>query len=119
MAKKVLIIDDDLTNIKILEARLKDKGFYVYAASNGEEGLNVAKTEIPDIIILDVEMPHMNGYTFLLELKKKDGMDSIPVIVLTAHQENQPIFELKGVCDYLIKPLNFDDLFKKISEVLE
>ncbi|MDP8212903.1 MAG: response regulator [Candidatus Zapsychrus exili] len=118
MSKKILIIDDDLTSIKLLEARLVSKGFEVCMAINGEQGIAQAEAQNPDMIILDVEMPRMNGYTFLSKLKKIDSLQSIPVIVSTAHQENQPIFELKGVVGYLIKPLNFDDLFEKIDKIL-
>jgi CheY-like chemotaxis protein len=119
MAKKILLIDDDKLNITLTQTRLESKGYEVAAAYNGEEGLLAVEEFLPDLIILDVEMPVMNGYTFLNTLKKKEKeYSSIPVLVLTAHDEMQPIFQLKGVRGYLIKPINFDLLFEKISEQL-
>ena len=60
-------------------------------------------------------MPRMNGYMFKSELNKDAGLKSIPVIVLTTHEENQPIFHLKGVKSYLIKPVNLDALVEKVN----
>ena len=81
--------------------------------------LEKALAETPDLILLDVQMPEMNGYTFMLELEKIKECVNIPVIVLTAHQEMQPIFERKGVKGYLIKPLNFDEVHKLIDDCLQ
>jgi len=118
MAYKVLCIDDDQVNIKILQKRLEDKGYHVLLALNGEEGLKRADEGKPDLIILDVEMPTMDGYQFMMQRNRKPELITTPVIVLTAHEEMQPIFELKGVKDYLVKPINFELLFQKIETYL-
>jgi len=118
MPSKILLIDDDQVNVKLVETQLTKEGFNVVVAAEGEEGLAKAKDEQPDLIILDVEMPNMNGYTFLTELKKTE-QKGIPVIVLTAHEENQPIFKLKGVKDYIVKPVEVDDLIFKIKALTD
>jgi len=118
MAKKILVVDDNQFNVQLVQARLEQKHYEVITAFDGHEGLEKAKTQNPDLILLDVQMPEMNGYTFMVELEKIEGVHEMPVIVLTAHQEMQPIFERKGVRGYFIKPLNFDEVLKIIKEIL-
>ena len=119
MAKKILVVDDDQINVKLVKARLETANFEVLTAFDGDVGLEKVRTEKPDLIILDVQMPRMNGYTFMIELKKIESAKGVPVIVLTAHETMQPIFTLKGVKGYLVKPLNFDQLFEKITQCFE
>ena len=118
MPKKILVIDDDRTNTTLLKARLEASHFAVVTANDGDVGLEVLKKEKPDLIILDVEMPKMNGYTFLTEMKKLDEFKSRPVIVLTAHENMQPIFGLKGVKGYFVKPLKIEPLLEKIVQCI-
>ncbi|HNV23418.1 MAG TPA: response regulator [Candidatus Omnitrophota bacterium] len=118
MAQKILLIDDDRINLKIIQPQLVNQGFEVFLAFNGAEGLKVAVEKMPDLIVLDVEMPEMNGYTFMVNKNKDERIKSIPVIVLTSHQENQPIFQLKGVKAYLIKPIDVNRLLDRIQGVL-
>ena len=115
MAKTILAVDDDLVNIRILQTRLKKQGYEVAVALDGQGALHKLETITPDLIILDVQMPNMNGYTFLLELRKIKKFDSVPVIVLTAHNEMEPIFKFNGVKGYIVKPIDFDVLFKKME----
>jgi DNA-binding response OmpR family regulator len=63
-------------------------------------------------------MPGMNGFTFLVQLRKLEDLKNTPVIVLTAHAENKPIFQRHGISSYLVKPVNFDDLFAKLNAIL-
>ncbi len=118
MSKKILVIDDDQLNIKLVKSRLEASQYQVITASDGEEGLQKVLKEKPDLVILDVQMPKMNGYTFMLEFRKLSEFSSIPVIVLTAHEEMQPIFTLKGVRGYLVKPIKFELLFEKLNALL-
>ena len=115
MPYTILCVDDDQVNVKILQKRLEEGGYNVLLALDGELGLERAKKEQPDLIILDVEMPTVDGYQFMIERNKNQELIETPVIVLTAHEEMQPIFELKGVKDYLVKPINFDLLFDKLE----
>ena len=118
MAQKILVIDDDRINVKIIQSRLENEGYEATTALDGTEGLEMVKKSLPDLIILDIQMPKMNGYTFMIELKKIPSGVSIPVIVLTAYDDMEPIFRLKGVREYLVKPINFDELFEKIKKCL-
>ena len=101
-----------------MESRLSKAGYEVARALNGEQGLKQAANLKPDLIILDIEMPQMNGYTFVIELKKIEPIMNTPVVVLTAHEENKAIFARKGISHYLVKPVNFDVLFAKMNEIL-
>ena len=116
MAQKILVIDDDQVNVQLVQSRLQANGYEVISALDGEAGLRKVKSEQPDLVILDVQMPKMNGYTFMTEYKRIGA--AAPVIVLTAHQEMQPIFTLKGVRGYLVKPLKIENLLEKIKECI-
>jgi len=118
MAYKILCVDDDQINIKVMQKRLEEKGYNVLLALDGEAGLQRAVSDQPHLIILDVEMPKMDGYQFMMQRNKNKTLVNTPVIVLTAHEEMQPIFEMKGVKDYLVKPINFDILFEKLKVYL-
>ena len=118
MAYKILCVDDDQINVKVMQKRLEEKGYQVLIALDGEVGLQRAVSDQPHLIILDVEMPKMDGYQFMMQRNKNKTLVGTPVIVLTAHEEMQPIFEMKGVKDYLVKPINFDMLFEKLKVYL-
>ena len=119
MPKTVLAIDDDLGNLKVLQSRLGKEGFKVVVAIDGEGGLKKLEEIMPDLIILDVKMPNMNGYTFMLELRKLKKFDAVPIIVLTSYNEMEPIFKFNNVRDFIVKPVNFDTLFEKINACLK
>lgn len=118
MGKKVLVIDDDPTSGLLMESRLSKAGYEVTRALNGLLGLESARRLRPDLIVLDIEMPEMNGYTFIMELKKDELFKDMPVVVLTAHEENRAIFARRGISNYFVKPVNFDQLLNKVAELL-
>lgn len=116
MSKKILVIEDDPVNLQLVEFRLEKEGYEVVSARDGDIGLEKAQNEKPDLILLDVEMPNMNGYFFIAELHKEEAMKSIPIIVLTAHENMKHAFSKRQVKAYMTKPIDFDQLFAKISE---
>jgi CheY-like chemotaxis protein len=118
MPKTILIVDDEPVAREFARKKITDGGYTVLIAENGEEALGVIGRTKPDLILLDVEMPKMNGYTFIGELAKKNFSPKIPVIVLTAHEELGPIFKRHGVKEYLIKPLKIDQALAKIKELV-
>lgn len=118
MGKIILIVDDDPVGMKLMASRLSKENYTVLAASDGMEGLVIMKADVPDLLILDIEMPEMNGYTVLLEKQKDPAIKDIPVIVQTAHEENRGIFARRGITHYLVKPVNFDTLLTKIRELV-
>ncbi len=118
-AKKILIADDEQQLALAVKIRLQSRGYQVVTASNGEEALEMAKQEHPDLIILDVLMPVMDGYSCLRELNTRFGRGKIPVIILTARDRMKDLFELEGVADYVIKPFDHEDLLVRIERALK
>lgn len=118
MAKRILVIDDEPDVVKMLRARLESNGYNVVSASDGEEGLGKVGSEKPDLIILDIRMPRMDGYTFLRELKSKQEGNILPVIVLSAKGEMKDLFAVEGIRDYLVKPYRPEELLEKIRKHL-
>jgi len=119
MSKTVLIVDDEVLIVDISKRKLQEHGFEVMTALNGEEALAQLKIKIPDLIVLDVQMPDMNGYTFILEKNKVPAYVSIPVIMVTALIKTEEVFKHHGVLAYLIKPLKLQELVDKVVEVLK
>lgn len=118
MSKKILVIDDDPNIVELLKRRLLASQYQVVTASNGEEGLKQVADEKPDLIIVDVLMPKMDGYTFVRTLRRDDEHRALPVIVLTAKDKMKDLFELEGVKDYIVKPYRPEDLMEKVKRNL-
>jgi CheY-like chemotaxis protein len=118
MPKTILIVDDEEIVVDIAKRKLIQEGFMVIGVGDGEKALQVLREGPVDLIVLDVEMPNMNGYTFMAERAKIPGGNSAPVIVLTAYDSMEHILKRHGICAYLQKPLQFSDLLVKIREVL-
>ena len=118
MAKKILVIDDDPTSNSLVSFLLKANEFDVFVAADGEEGLRRTQTEKPDLVVLDIMMPKMDGYSFLRELKKTNWQKMPLVIMLTSKDSMQDLFKLEGVSDYFIKPLDTTKFLRRIKELL-
>lgn len=119
MSKKILVVDDDPTLVKVVQPFLESQDFTITIAHDGEEAIEVIKKKIPDLIVLDVQMPKMNGYTFIFELKKIPNTNNIPIIVLTAKEGMAEIFKIEGVKEYIIKPFKPEVLLAAINKALE
>ena len=117
MSKKVMVVDDEPRLISVVEAYLEQEGFEVATASNGQEALFVARETRPDLIILDVMMPEMDGYEFL-RLHRKEA--ETPVILLTAKvEEDDKVIGLElGADDYVTKPFRPRELVARVRAVL-
>ncbi len=115
-ASKVLIVDDDPDFSQLLEFDLRKKGYEVITACNGEEGLERAKSENPGLIILDIKMPKMDGYTFVRRLKKEELTKETPLIVLTSYEPMKDMFQLEGVIDYFVKAANMENLLNTVAK---
>jgi len=103
--KVILLVDDDLTLREMYEERLKAEGFDIIQASNGEEAIKKAKENKPNIILLDIMMPKINGFDVLKEVKADPDLKEIPVIVLTALIQDVDRVQGKklGAVDYIVK----------------
>lgn len=119
MQKKIMVVDDDSTSNTLVSFLLKSSGYETVVASDGEEALNKAKEEKPDLIVLDVGMPKMDGFTFLGELKRVSGSQCPPIIMLTAKDQMQDIFRMEGVLAYFVKPLDSDKFLSKVRRYFE
>jgi DNA-binding response OmpR family regulator len=118
---KVLIVDDEADLISTVQYRLKFAQCDVVTASNGQEGLEKAAAEKPDIILLDTNMPIMSGHEMLEHLRADPALKDIPVIMLTARCEAHDIATASslGVSDYITKPFDFTQLMDRIRAVLQ
>jgi len=114
----ILCVDDDEVTRRLLERLLKNAGFDVIAAKSGMEALAGVGRKKPDIILLDIMMPEMDGYEVCSKLQENDETSYIPVIFITALEEEQDkarAFTV-GATDYLVKPIKKDDLMQKIRK---
>jgi len=120
MAEKILFVDDDLDILALVEMNLISDGFEVICAVDGPEALVKAKEENPDLILLDIGLPGMDGYEVLDKLKEDPNLVNTPVIMLTAYaQQDQKIRGLRaGVEDYITKPFEAEELLLRIRNVL-
>ena len=118
MAKKILIVDDDRINVTLISFSLREKGYEVLSADDGEAGIAAVKAARPDLIVLDVQMPRMGGFEFMAELKSVPGGNTIPVIMLTANETLQETFFSEGVKGYFVKPVDPEKLEAKIGQCL-
>lgn len=121
MAAKILAIDDEPDVLLIIKTGLTVEGFEVITASNGTDGLALAKEEKPDLVILDVMMPEMDGFEVLSKIKEDDNIAQTPVIMLTGLSERSKIQHalISGVGCYIVKPFDFGDLLHKVHVELK
>ena len=117
----LLVADDDPEILTLLSLRLKQRGYEVFEAIDGEKALEEARERHPDLVILDVMMPQKNGWEVARELKHDEKTKGIGIIVLTAIGEkmNEITSPLYGADEYIDKPFEFDRLEKAIASVLE
>lgn len=117
---KILIVDDEIDTLLPLQKSLEVEDYLIVGASNGPEALIKAKTELPDLIILDLMMPEMDGYEVCEKLKKDPLTKNIPVIILTAKDAVRD--KVKGLDigadDYVTKPFNLKELKARIKSAL-
>ena len=116
--KKILVVDDEPEFVDMLKIRLEANDYAVVTAANGKEGVEKAAAEKPDLILLDILMPEMDGYSALKELKANNETRDIPVIVVTAKSKMQGLFLVEGINDYVVKPFEADDLLLRIKRVI-
>lgn len=117
---RVLVVDDEADIVSTVQYRLEFCEFEVITAANGKEGLEKAANEKPDLILLDISMPVMNGHKMLERLKNSPDLKDIPVIMLTAYSDAKDVAKAAelGIVDYVTKPFDFTELMGKISNAL-
>ena len=113
--QRILIVDDDPRIVRFIRVKLTASGYQVFTAAGGEEALDVVRDSRPDIMILDIIMPGMDGFKVLQQVR---GSSSMPVIALSARSENGPKALSLGACDFIVKPFDVDSLVTMIQEKL-
>ena len=118
--QKILVVDDDPQILTLLAMRLKQRGYEVIEAPDGEKALEEARAKAPDLVLLDVMMPQKNGWEVARELKQDPKTKDIGIVILTAIGEkmNELTSPLYGADAYVDKPFDFDTLEKTITKVL-
>lgn len=121
MAKKILVVDDERHIVRLVEVNLTRAGYDVVTAYDGVEALEKVKSEHPDMIVLDVMMPRMNGFEVLKRLQADPATQDIPVIMLTAKAQDADIFRgwSSGVSSYLTKPFNPRELLTFVERIFQ
>jgi DNA-binding response OmpR family regulator len=117
---RILLIEDEPSIQRLICYALQTKGHDVSVAQDGSDGLQVARTKTPDLILLDMVMPEMSGMEVLMTLKADSSLKNIPVLIVTASaqkEEAERAIEL-GAADYLIKPFHVQDLHEAVMELL-
>ena len=121
MAKKILIVDDERHIVRLVEVNLERAGYDVISAYDGIEALEKVESEKPEMIILDVMMPRMDGFEVLKKLRSDAATKEIPVIMLTAKAQDADIFKgwSSGVDSYLTKPFNPRELLTFVERIFQ
>ena len=118
MAIRVLVVDDDPGILDMSRLMLEKNGYEVMTASNGMIALEEIKKQRPDLILADVLMPEMDGYTFYKELKKNPGSADIPVLIITARGKMEDSFKVVGVDGFVTKPVLPEELLAEMDHIL-
>jgi len=118
--KKILIVDDEVDLVETIRFPLEMEGFQVLVSYNGEEGLNLARKENPNLILLDLMLPKLDGYKVCRLLKFDERYKHIPILMLTAKtQEKDRILGMEtGADEYITKPFDLDQLVEKVKAYL-
>ncbi|MBN1901654.1 response regulator [Candidatus Sumerlaeota bacterium] len=117
MPHTILAIDDENDVLLIIKTALSSQGYKVLTASNGYDGLALAEDNCPDLILLDLRMPEMDGMEVLEKLRDNEKTQKIPIIILTGISEKKQIRDAldKGITYYIVKPFECQDLISKID----
>jgi len=119
--KKILAVDDERHIVRLVQVNLERQGYEVVTAFDGKEALEKVESENPDLIVLDVMMPYMDGFEVLQNLKKNQNTRDIPVIMLTAKAQDADVFRVwqSGVDCYLTKPFNPMELIAFVRRIFK
>lgn len=118
--KKILIVDDEETLLLMFKTHLNASGYDVVTAASGKAGLAMMEQENPDLVLLDVMMPEMNGFAVCRAIRQNPAWKKLPVIMVTGLHGETDAQEgkISGATDFLTKPINYDDLKKRISKYI-
>jgi CheY-like chemotaxis protein len=117
---RILIVDDDARNIRVMAAMLSAEGYITLSAGSGQDAVQVAKTEHPDLILLDVMMPDMNGFEVVEKLKALPATRDIPIVMVTALDDRESrLYALQaGADEFISKPVDRTELSVRVKNIL-
>ena len=120
MKEKILIVEDNVQNMRLMEMTLRDGSYILLKATDGEEALEVAIREQPDLIIMDIQLPKLSGVEVVKRLRQMPEFSSVPIIALTAYamKGDKEKFIEAGCDAYLSKPINTRELPKIVADML-
>lgn len=120
MAKTILVVEDEIDILKIIIFRLKKIGYNIITAEDGKEALDILKRSKPDLLILDLVMPLVDGYQVCKAAREDERLQGMPILLLTASATSNMIEKTKEVKanGYLIKPFETEELFDKVKELV-
>jgi CheY-like chemotaxis protein len=121
MRKRILIVDDDISGLYMLSFLLRSHNYEIFEATNGREGLNKARELKPDVILLDIQMPEMNGFVVCQQLKQEEEMKEIPIILFTSYGmagHKKKAIE-SGADGYIEKPVNPDVFISQVESIIK
>ena len=118
---KILIVEDNMYNMEVVAVFLESEGYLIQKAKSAEEGIVVAKKELPDLILMDISLPLMDGLTATEILKKGKRTRNIPILAFTAHamKEDEDKFFLAGCDGFIIKPIERKSFLKMVNRFLK
>lgn len=121
MNETLLIIEDNPENYYLMRFLLENNGFKILGADNGKDGINMAITNVPDAILLDIQLPEMDGYAVARELKKHQELDHVPIIAVTSYAMvgDKDMAIQAGASGYIEKPIDPDNFINQIREYLK
>ena len=113
----VLVVEDNPTNMKLAVTLLESAGHHVMVASDAEAGLAIARAELPDLILMDIQLPGMDGLEATMQLKRDDATRTIPVIALTAlaMKGDEERIRAAGCDGYIAKPMRYQEFLETVS----
>lgn len=116
---RILVVDDVMDNLILLQTVLEAEGYNVELALDGKVALDKVQFSPPDLILLDVMMPDMDGYEVTQKIRQNPGLPYIPIVLVTAHEELKAVEGLNlGASNFLRKPIDFDELLATVKAVL-
>jgi two-component system cell cycle response regulator DivK len=120
MAATILIVEDNEMNRDMLSRRLRRRGYDVEVAVDGKQGVQMARELVPDLVLMDMSLPELDGWEATMQLKADDGTASIPIMALTAHAmaSDRTRAEQAGCDDFETKPVDFNRLISKIEKLV-
>lgn len=121
MTRNILVVDDDPAIQKVLKQALQMEGYEVTTADDGEEALTALEARVPDVVVLDVMMPKVDGFEVLQRIREGDQTSNLPVILLTAKSATEDVWEgwRRGVDYYMTKPFDVEELLTFIEYVFK